>query len=90
MCFSCQGDRLRAPNLPVVKELKDLCDGVALAALVSFYCPDELPWTSLRISYLPTVQESLHNLGLVKDFCERCLSSSIFHVMPEDVTYMRG
>lgn len=81
---------IKCPNLPVVKELKDLCDGVALAALVSFYCPDELSWTSLRISNLPSVQESLHNLGLVQDFCQRCLPASVFHLMPEDITYMRG
>lgn len=72
------------------KDLKDLCDGVGLAALISFYCPEELPWTEVRVSYLPTVQDSLHNLGLVKEFCERCLPASVFHMMPEDVTYMRG
>lgn len=85
-----QGDRPNAPHLPPIKDLKDLCDGVGLAALISFYCPDELPWSQLLVSYLPTVSESLHNLMLVYNFCERSLPFSVFHMMPEDVTYMRG
>lgn len=85
-----QGDQLKAPKIPPVKDLKSLCDGVALAALISYYCSDELPWTHLKISYMPTVSESLHNLGLVQQFCQGCLPSSVFHMMAEDVTYMRG
>lgn len=84
-----QGDRLKPPDLGPINELKDLVDGVALAALISYYCPDELPWTDLKISYVPNVQDSLHNLTLVQDFCNRCLPVSIFHIQPEDVTYMR-
>uniref|UniRef100_V5I9Q3 Short spindle protein n=1 Tax=Anoplophora glabripennis TaxID=217634 RepID=V5I9Q3_ANOGL len=38
---------------------------------------------------MPSLQDSLYNLRLVQDFCHRCLPSSIFHLMPEDVTYMR-
>lgn len=87
--FNWQGDRLRPPNFPPIRELKDLCDGVGLAALVSYYCPDELPWTELKVSYVPTVQESLHNVSLLQNFCNRCLPSPIFHLSPEDVTYMR-
>ncbi|XP_063914584.1 patronin isoform X4 [Zophobas morio] len=83
------GDRLKPPDLGPINELKDLVDGVALAALISYYCPDELPWTDLKISYVPNVQDSLHNLTLVQDFCNRCLPVSIFHIQPEDVTYMR-
>lgn len=78
------------PNFPDVKDLRSLCDGVPLAALISYYCPDELPWTQLKISYLPNVSESLHNLNLVQRFCQDYLPTSIFHMMPEDITYMRG
>lgn len=85
-----EGDRLQVPDLPVVKDFKDLCDGVALASLISFYCAEELSWKKICVSYLPTVSESLHNLGLVQAFCHRCLPVSIFHLMPEDITYMRG
>ncbi|CAH0557676.1 unnamed protein product [Brassicogethes aeneus] len=82
------GDRHRSPNFPPIKVLKDLCDGVGLAALISYYCPDDLPWTDLKISYQTSVQDCFYNLGLVQDFCEKCLPASIFHLMPEDITYM--
>lgn len=89
ICF-IQGDRPKVPDFPTsVKELKDLVDGVALAALISNYCPDELPWSDIRVSFVPSVQDSLYNITLVRDFCNRCLPASIFHVQPEDVTYMR-
>lgn len=82
-------ERIKPPDLPPIKELKDLVDGIALAALISYYCPDELLWTDLRYSYVSNVQDSLYNLSLVQDFCNRCLPASIFHIQPEDVTYMR-
>ncbi|XP_069685522.1 patronin isoform X3 [Periplaneta americana] len=85
-----EGDRLHAPDFPPVRELKDLCDGISLAALVSFYCPEELPWTDVVVSYLPTISDSVQNLMLVYNFCTRSLPCSVFHMMPEDVTYMRG
>ncbi|KAJ8975827.1 hypothetical protein NQ317_003863 [Molorchus minor] len=84
-----EGDRLRVPDFPQLRELKDLCDGVALTALISYYCPDELHWTEIRTSRVPSLQDSLFNLRLVQDFCCRCLPASIFHLMPEDITYMR-
>ncbi|CAH1117780.1 unnamed protein product [Phaedon cochleariae] len=83
------GDRLKVPDFPPLRELKDLCDGVGLAALISYYCPDDLHWTEIRVSQMPSVQDSIHNLRLVQDFCASCLPASIFHLMPEDVTYMR-
>ncbi|GJQ85734.1 hypothetical protein Trydic_g12140 [Trypoxylus dichotomus] len=85
-----EGDRLRAPAFPPVRTLKDLCDGAAIAALIAYYCPDELSWMDIKVPRLPTVSESLHNLDLVQDFSRRCLPSSIFHMMPADITYMRG
>ncbi|XP_045470895.1 patronin isoform X5 [Harmonia axyridis] len=89
LSFFDKGDRLRPPNFPPIRELKDLCDGVGLAALVSYYCPDELPWSELKVSYVPTVHESLHNVNLLQNFCNRCLPCPIFHLSPEDITYMR-
>ncbi|XP_023703294.1 patronin isoform X3 [Cryptotermes secundus] len=87
---SGEADRLRAPDIPPVRELTDLCDGISLATLVSFYCPEELPWTDVNVSYLPKISDSLQNLMLVYNFCSRSLPFSVFHMMPEDVTYMRG
>ncbi|CAG2057112.1 unnamed protein product, partial [Timema podura] len=84
------GDRLYTPDIRPLTELKDLCNGVCLAALISFYCPEELPWTDVIVNYFPTISDSVQNLSLVYNFCNRCLPSSVFHMMPEDVTYLRG
>jgi calmodulin-regulated spectrin-associated protein len=86
--FQC--DRPHPPDIPPVRELKDLCDGISLAALVSFYCPEELPWRDVVVSYLPTISDSVRNLMLVYNFCAHSLPCSVFHMMPEDVTYLRG
>lgn len=52
------GQRLQPPDIPALRDFKDLCDGVCLAFLVSFYCPNIVPWTSVRVKYLPTVEVS--------------------------------
>ncbi|KAM3958063.1 LOW QUALITY PROTEIN: calmodulin-regulated spectrin-associated protein patronin [Aphomia sociella] len=77
-------------HVPIVKSLQDLCDGTALAALISFYCPDALPRSAVRVGRMASIQDCLHNLRLVYDFCHTCLPHNVFHMMPEDVTYMRG
>ncbi|KAL0132345.1 hypothetical protein PUN28_000256 [Cardiocondyla obscurior] len=84
------GDKTRLPELPAAKDFQSLCDGVGLAAVVAFYCPNELNWMEIRVSKRPSVADALHNLSLVHAFCIRCLPYSIFHMQPEDVTYMRG
>ncbi|XP_026293230.1 patronin isoform X4 [Frankliniella occidentalis] len=78
----------RTPEFPEIKELKDLSDGVGLAALVSFYCPEEVPWKDVVVSNFPTVSDSVKNLMLVHDFCRRCLPHTVFHLMPEDISYL--
>lgn len=83
-------DKTRLPELPAAKDFQSLCDGVGLAAVVAFYCPGELNWMDIRVSKRPSVADALHNLSLVQAFCNRCLPYSIFHMQPEDVTYMRG
>ncbi|XP_059058179.1 patronin isoform X3 [Achroia grisella] len=77
-------------QVPMVKSLQELCDGTALAALTSFYCPDALPRSAVRVGRMASIQDCLHNLRLVYDFCQTCLPHNVFHMMPEDVTYMRG
>ncbi|XP_034195703.2 calmodulin-regulated spectrin-associated protein patronin isoform X14 [Osmia lignaria lignaria] len=84
------GDKTRLPELPAAKDFQSLCDGVGLAAVVAFYCPGELNWMEIRVSKRPSIADALHNLSLVHAFCNRCLPYSIFHMQPEDVTYMRG
>ncbi|XP_015430817.1 PREDICTED: patronin isoform X4 [Dufourea novaeangliae] len=83
-------DKTRLPELPAAKDFQSLCDGVGLAAVVAFYCPGELNWMDIRVSKRPSVADALQNLSLVHAFCNRCLPYSIFHMQPEDVTYMRG
>lgn len=78
------------PELTPPKDLQMLCDGVGLAAVVAYYCPQELSWMDIRVSKRPSVADALHNLVLVQAFCIRCLPYPIFHMQPEDVTYMRG
>lgn len=85
-----EGEHQHVPEFPPVRELKDLCDGVSLAGLVSFYCPEELPWSDIVVSPLPKISDSVQNLMLVYNFCSRCLPSSVFHMMPEDVTYLQA
>ncbi|XP_014260649.1 patronin isoform X4 [Cimex lectularius] len=80
----------RCPDFPKAKQLQDLCDGASLAGLVSFYCPEELHWSSICVSQLPTVPDCVRNLTLVSDFCQKALPYNIFHMAPEDVYYMRG
>ncbi|KAJ0182119.1 hypothetical protein K1T71_002841 [Dendrolimus kikuchii] len=77
-------------HVPMVCSLQELCDGTALAALISFYCPEALPRTAVRVGRMASIQDCLHNLMLVHDFCHNYLPHNVFHMMPEDVTYMRG
>ncbi|XP_072937138.1 patronin isoform X3 [Epargyreus clarus] len=77
-------------HVPMVKSLQELCDGTALAALISFYCPDALPRAAVRVGRMASIQDCLHNLMLVYDFCQNYLPHNVFHMLPEDVTYMRG
>jgi calmodulin-regulated spectrin-associated protein len=86
-----KGKKLRTPDIPApVQDYTSLCDGVCLAFVIAYYCPHILPWYQIRISYLPTVEDSLHNVLLISSFSERHLPYSIFHMLAEDVTYMRG
>ncbi|XP_037819379.1 patronin isoform X15 [Lucilia sericata] len=84
------GKRLQAPDIPPVRDFQDLCDGICLALLISYYCPKVVRWTDVRINYLPAVEDSIHNVLLVSNFSQKYLPYNVFHMLPEDVTYMRG
>lgn len=85
-----QGVRLQAPYIPPIRDYKDLCDGVCLAFLVANYCPNVVPWTLVRVNHLPSVEDSIHNILLVLNFSHKHLPYSVFHMTPEDISYMRG
>ncbi|XP_046865785.1 patronin isoform X4 [Drosophila willistoni] len=84
------GSRLQTPDIPPVRDFQDLCDGICLALLISYYCPKVVPWTCVRINYLPAVEDSIHNILLVANFSQKHLPYGVFHMTPEDVTFMRG
>lgn len=73
-----------------MRDYRDLCDGVCLAYLIAYYCPKVVPWTSVRFNYMPTVEDSISNVLLVSNFSQKQLPYSVFHMTPQDVTYMRG
>ncbi|CAH2067496.1 unnamed protein product, partial [Iphiclides podalirius] len=76
--------------VPSLRSLQEACDGTALAALVSFYCPEALPRGAVRVGRMASIHDCLHNLMLVRDFCRERLPHDVFHMLPEDVAYMRG
>ncbi|XP_047514588.1 patronin-like isoform X5 [Pieris napi] len=73
-----------------VRSVEEVCSGAALAALLSWYCPGAVPRSAVRAAPLASLHDSLHNLSLVYDFCRDHLPHNCFHMLPEDVTYMRG
>ncbi|XP_062561634.1 patronin isoform X30 [Armigeres subalbatus] len=84
------GQRLQSPTIAPVRDIRELCDGVCLAYLISYYCPKLVPWHSVKFNHVPTIEDSIHNILIVSNFSERSLPYSVFHMTPEDVTYMRG
>ncbi|CAH0405077.1 unnamed protein product [Chilo suppressalis] len=79
-----------ARHVAPVGSVQDVCEGTALAALVSFYCPEAVPRGAVRVGRVASLQDCLHNLMLVHRFCRTALPHDVFHMLPEDVTYMRG
>ncbi|KAF4530992.1 hypothetical protein B566_EDAN013266 [Ephemera danica] len=83
-----------AQLIPEASNVQDLCDGVALAALVSLYCPSELPWEAVALPASSTssssVAQAVHNLSLVQNFCQSALPADLLHLSPEDVTFLRS
>lgn len=77
-------------HVPPVTNLQEVCDGTALAALISFYCPEALHRDEVRLSRAASLHDCLHNLRLLHQFCRTSLPHHVFHMMPEDVAYMRG
>lgn len=82
--------RLPSPDIPPLRDFRELCDGVCLAYLISYYCPKLVPWPSVHFNHVPTIEDSIHNILIVSNFSERNLPYSVFHMTPEDITYMRG
>ncbi|CAH1732677.1 patronin [Aphis gossypii] len=87
---SSQTENLSVPDIAPVNDFHEVSDGAAIAALISFYCPDELPWQYITVSKAPTSTDCIKNFTVINEFCDHSLPFSIFHMRPQDVYYIRG
>lgn len=76
--------------MPPIRDYISLCDGVCLGYLIAYYCPNILPWANIRLNYMPTVEDSISNALLISNFSLKHLPYNVFHMTPQDITYMRG
>ncbi|GAB0090124.1 Patronin [Sergentomyia squamirostris] len=77
-------------KVPFLSDYNDLSDGVCLAFLISYYCPKIVSWHSVRINYQPTVEDCIYNMHIVSSFCQQHLPYSVYHMIPEDIAYIKG
>ncbi|XP_076135500.1 calmodulin-regulated spectrin-associated protein 3 [Alosa pseudoharengus] len=76
----------QTPTFPFVSEMKDLSNGCAIAAVLHFYCPTLLRLEDVCLRDTMSVADSLYNLQLIRDFCERWLKGCCPLVL-EDLLY---
>ncbi|XP_030636188.1 calmodulin-regulated spectrin-associated protein 3 [Chanos chanos] len=76
----------RTPSFPVVSGLKDLSSGCAVASLLHFYCPHILRLEDVCLKDTMAVADSLHNLQLIREFCDSFLKGCCPLVL-EDLLY---
>ena len=76
------------PVFPHIQDLSDLSDGIGLAALISYYCPQDLSWTDIAVADPPSMADSLYNIGLVIRFCHESLPYNPCLLTKEDIAYM--
>ncbi|KAI1884284.1 hypothetical protein AGOR_G00224850 [Albula goreensis] len=72
--------------LPLVTGVKDLSDGVVLAAVIHFYCPSLLSLEDVCVKDSMSVADSTYNLQLMREFCDSCLKNCCPLVL-EDLLY---
>ncbi|XP_074881375.1 calmodulin-regulated spectrin-associated protein 3 isoform X2 [Buteo buteo] len=77
----------QTPCFPPVLGLKDLASGGAIAATIHYYCPETLRLEEVCLKEPMSVAESLHNLGLVREFSHRHLGTRCPLAL-EDLLYM--
>ncbi|XP_036412862.1 LOW QUALITY PROTEIN: calmodulin-regulated spectrin-associated protein 3 [Colossoma macropomum] len=82
-------DKVRSkqtPTFSVVSGVKDLSNGCAIAAAIHFYCPQLLPLEDVCLKDTMSVADSLHNLQLIREFCNSHLKGCCPLVL-EDLLY---
>ncbi|GAB0201733.1 calmodulin-regulated spectrin-associated protein 3 [Grus japonensis] len=77
----------QSPCFPPVLGMKDLASGGAIAATIHYYCPQALRLEEVCLKEPMSVADSLHNLGLVRDFSCRHLGTRCPLAL-EDLLYM--
>ena len=77
-------DDYAVPEIAPVEYIWDLSDGVSLASLLAFYCPDELTWKEICYANPMTMTDSIYNLQLIQLFCQEKLPCDIFFLTIED------
>uniref|UniRef100_A0A915I1T7 Calponin-homology (CH) domain-containing protein n=1 Tax=Romanomermis culicivorax TaxID=13658 RepID=A0A915I1T7_ROMCU len=83
-------DRMKLPDsIPQMTDLyDDLCDGMCLAAILSFYNGAEMEVHRICFNEMRSIADCMHNLHLVQNFCHRVFQPTIFHFgRCEDILY---
>ncbi|XP_066967185.1 uncharacterized protein Patronin isoform X7 [Macrobrachium rosenbergii] len=85
-----QSQEQELPVFPRIQDLSDLSDGIGLAALIAFYCPQELQWGDIAVADPPSIADSIYNIGLVIKFCQESLPYNPCLLTKEDIVYMHS
>lgn len=84
LCVRTDSDEEGVPTLPPLEYLWDMSDGWSLAALLSFYCPEDLRWREICFNEPVSLADSIYNLQQVQFFCQEKLLCDISFLSVED------
>uniref|UniRef100_A0A8C9Z7N6 Calmodulin regulated spectrin-associated protein 1a n=1 Tax=Sander lucioperca TaxID=283035 RepID=A0A8C9Z7N6_SANLU len=74
-------------HFPLLDDLlKDVCDGMALLAVVHFYCPELIRLEDICLKEVPSIADCVYNIQLLQEFCNEYLDKC-FYLKPEDMLY---
>ncbi|KAI3362194.1 hypothetical protein L3Q82_012513 [Scortum barcoo] len=74
-------------HFPLLEDLlKDVCDGMALLAVIHFYCPELIRLEDICLKEVPSIADSVYNIQLLQEFSNEYLNKC-FYLKPEDMLY---
>ncbi|XP_070706473.1 calmodulin-regulated spectrin-associated protein 1-B-like isoform X2 [Pempheris klunzingeri] len=74
-------------HFPLLDDLlKDVCDGMALLAVIHFYCPELIRLEDICLKEVPSIADSVYNIQLLQEFSNEYLNKC-FYLKPEDMLY---
>ncbi|XP_026209701.1 calmodulin-regulated spectrin-associated protein 1a isoform X2 [Anabas testudineus] len=74
-------------HFPLLDDLlKDVSDGMALLAVIHFYCPELIRLEDICLKEVPSIADSVYNIQLIKEFSNEYLNNC-FYLKPEDMLY---